>query len=186
MASWARSATAARRAADSRLFEREQAAESRIFERRADAYVEVVTALNRTQDKVRNALPVFGWHKNPFDLTDEERTQLAEEARRVDALVVAFGSAELRDMLDRLRRIENRFFVNAERYEREGGDAGPDKFDRYHEAEEIRKEHRELLTQIVTGSGRSLGRSRLLPPIPPTPTRAREWLYRLSRGFFGV
>jgi vacuolar-type H+-ATPase subunit I/STV1 len=152
--------------AESRRFEREQTAEARLFERRAGAYVEVITALARTQEKVSNALPVIGWHRNPFELTDEERVQLGDEARRVDALVVAFGSAELRAMLKELRRVERRFFINAERYEREGGDAGDDPRDRYDKAEDIRSEYRTLMNRIRDRVGEELGAIRPAPSAP--------------------
>lgn len=148
---------------EGRQFEREQAAEARLFERRADAYVELVTGLSRTQDKIRNALPVMGWHKNPFEMTEEQRREFADEARRLDALVVAFGSAELREMLHKLRPLETRFFINAERYEREGGNEGPDKFERYEKAHEIREEYQALLTQIRDRVGAELGAI----PAPP-------------------
>ena len=131
-----------------RAHARQLARDARLYERRAVAYVEIIESQNRITDKMATTLPFMGQHVDPFEMTDEQREALSNEARHVDALVVVSGSKALRRLLREIRAIDTKFWLNASRYLREGGAGGPERFERYREAHDLRTARDVLLKRV--------------------------------------
>lgn len=93
-----------RAAQDAREHEQAMAQEARHQERLASAYIDLLAYLSHYLDWVRSVRPMWGPERRPDPLPAEER-------RRLEALVTAYGSKEvlrlLREWGERAKKIED-------------------------------------------------------------------------------
>jgi hypothetical protein len=152
--------------------ERELATDERTFQRRADAYVEVLTVLNHQWAVIELTLPVIGRGIEPPEWpSDAERW-------RSDALVAAFGSAEMRGRMESLRRAASDFFGEVGKYrdmkEDEAQSGGPSlreswglsAVEQYRIVERTRDQYRDSMQAVRDQIAHELGPGVEASPAP--------------------
>ena len=147
-----------------REHERLLAREARLFERLAPAYEQILVQLNQAWQTMNETLPFFLFGSaspDPYgSLSEEEKRDFLrtgqEQASRVDALVVAYGSPELKALLVELRPIQQGFWGNVLQYRAEIARKDPRVTERYADAHRIRERCQPVIEKIRAQVGDEL------------------------------
>jgi hypothetical protein len=115
--------------------------EARVATRRADAHVAMIRFTRRVRQIMEMTIPVLDAGGEPPPAPTEDDTDAMETG------IATFGSAEVRDQLEKSRRLQNAFWAKAQHYrhERASGSSSPsDLFELHQQVEAIRKDYRDL------------------------------------------
>jgi|GEM_PF-4062730 len=120
--------------------ERRLAHESRIHGWRSEAYRDLLRVLQRTRVVIEMTMPVLDEGQKPPDPpTDAEQDAM-------EAAVAAYGSADVRERLEAVRRTRNEFFYGVHDYRRaqaQGERPGAkDQIELYRQVEDKRRQYR--------------------------------------------